>query len=52
MCTGRAVSHFSVVYRVFITNQMLSHDVYCHEVMARFACFIEEKNLMAHNASY
>lgn len=51
MYPGRPVSHFIADY-TGITNEMLSKAAPCHEVMARFADFIQGQNLVAHNASF
>lgn len=51
MYPGRSVSHFIADY-TGITNDMLSKAAPCHEVMARFADFIQGQNLVAHNASF
>ncbi|KGJ94873.1 PolC-type DNA polymerase III [Colwellia psychrerythraea] len=51
MYPGRPVSHFIADY-TGITNDMLSNAAPCHEVMARFADFIQGHNLVAHNASF
>ncbi len=51
MYPGRPVSHFIADY-TGITNDMLSDAAPCHEVMARFADFIQGHNLVAHNASF
>ncbi|WP_019026539.1 3'-5' exonuclease [Colwellia piezophila] len=51
MYPGRPVSHFIADY-TGITNEMLSKAAPCHEVMARFADFIQGHNLVAHNASF
>jgi len=51
MYPGRPVSHFIADY-TGITNEMLSTAAPCHEVMARFADFIQGQNLVAHNASF
>jgi DNA polymerase III subunit epsilon len=51
MYPGRPVSHFIADY-TGITNEMLSKAAPCHEVMQRFADFIQGQNLVAHNASF
>lgn len=51
MNPGRAVSYFIEDY-TGITNKMLSKAPPCHEVMERFAEFIQGQNLVAHNASF
>jgi len=51
MYPGRPVSHFIADY-TGITNDMLSKAAPCHEVMDRFADFIQGQNLVAHNASF
>ncbi len=51
MYPGRPVSHFIADY-TGITNDMLSTAAPCHEVMERFADFIQGQNLVAHNASF
>jgi len=51
MYPGRPVSHFIADY-TGITNDMLSTAAPCHEVMDRFADFIQGQNLVAHNASF
>ncbi|ALO33809.1 DNA polymerase III subunit epsilon [Colwellia sp. MT41] len=51
MNPGRPVSYFIEDY-TGITNEMLSDAAPCHEVMARFADFIQGQNLVAHNASF
>ena len=51
MYPGRPVSHFIADY-TGITNDMLSIAAPCHEVMDRFADFIQGQNLVAHNASF
>jgi len=51
MYPGRPVSHFIADY-TGITNEMLSTAAPCHEVMDRFANFIQGQNLVAHNASF
>jgi len=51
MYPGRPVSHFIADY-TGITNEMLSTAAPCHEVMERFADFIQGQNLVAHNASF
>ena len=51
MYPGRPVSHFIADY-TGITNAMLSKAAPCHEVMDRFADFIQGQNLVAHNASF
>ena len=51
MYPGRPVSHFIADY-TGITNSMLSKAAPCHEVMDRFADFIQGQNLVAHNASF
>jgi len=51
MYPGRPVSHFIANY-TGISNEMLSHAAPCHEVMQRFAEFIQGQNLVAHNASF
>jgi DNA polymerase-3 subunit epsilon len=51
MYPGRPVSHFIADY-TGITNEMLSKAAPCHEVMDRFADFIQGQNLVAHNASF
>jgi len=51
MNPGRRVSSFIEDY-TGITNGMLSTAAPCHEVMERFADFIQGQNLVAHNASF
>ena len=51
MNPGRRVSSFIEDY-TGITNEMLSNAAPCHEVMTRFAEFIQGHNLVAHNASF
>ena len=51
MYPGQPVSHFIADY-TGITNEMLSKAAPCHEVMQRFADFIQGQNLVAHNASF
>ena len=51
MYPGRPVSHFIADY-TGINNEMLSKAAPCHEVMDRFADFIQGQNLVAHNASF
>ncbi|MEY8199689.1 MAG: 3'-5' exonuclease, partial [Colwellia sp.] len=51
MYPGRPVSHFIADY-TGISNEMLSNAAPCHEVMDRFADFIQGQNLVAHNASF
>ncbi len=51
MYPGRPVSHFIADY-TGITNEMLGKAAPCHEVMDRFADFIQGQNLVAHNASF
>lgn len=51
MYPGKPVSHFIADY-TGITNEMLSKAAPCHEVMQRFADFIQGHNLVAHNASF
>tara|TARA_R110002167_G_scaffold50547_2_gene146997 strand:- start:38414 stop:39025 length:612 start_codon:yes stop_codon:yes gene_type:complete len=51
MYPGRPVSYFIEDY-TGITNKMLSKAAPCHEVMDRFAGFIQGQNLVAHNASF
>ncbi|WP_057830348.1 3'-5' exonuclease [Colwellia sp. TT2012] len=51
MNPGRPVSYFIEDY-TGITNEMLNDAAPCHEVMARFADFIQGQNLVAHNASF
>jgi DNA polymerase-3 subunit epsilon len=51
MYPGRPVTHFIADY-TGITNDMLSTAAPCHEVMDRFADFIQGQNLVAHNASF
>jgi len=51
MNPGRRVSSFIEDY-TGITNRMLSTAAPCEEVMARFANFIQDQNLVAHNASF
>jgi len=51
MNPGRPVSSFIENY-TGISNGMLSSAEPCHEVMARFADFIQGYNLVAHNASF
>ncbi len=51
MYPGRAVSHFIADY-TGISNEMLSKAAPCHDVMDRFAEFIQGQNLVAHNASF
>jgi len=51
MNPGRPVSAFIEDY-TGISNAMLSTAAPCHEVMARFADFIQGQNLVAHNASF
>ncbi len=48
---GRRVSEFIESY-TGITNSMLKDAPPCSEVMPRFAEFIEDYNLVAHNASF
>ncbi|WNC67408.1 3'-5' exonuclease [Thalassotalea nanhaiensis] len=51
MNPGRPVSTFIAEY-TGITNAMLRNAAPCEEVMARFADFIGDENLLAHNASF
>ncbi len=51
MNPGRPVSSFIEDY-TGITNRMLSKAAPCNEVMARFSSFIQDQNLVAHNASF
>jgi DNA polymerase III subunit epsilon len=51
MNPGRPVSYFIEDY-TGISNEMLSKAAPCHQVMNRFADFIEGQNLVAHNASF
>lgn len=51
MYPGRPISYFIEDY-TGITNQMLGKAAPCHEVMHRFADFIQGQNLVAHNASF
>ena len=51
MYPGRQVSPFIEDY-TGISNRMLSKAPPCHEVMSRFADFIQGQNLVAHNASF
>ena len=51
MYPGRRVSSFIEDY-TGISNGMLSKAAPCHEVMVRFADFIQGQNLVAHNASF
>ena len=51
MYPGRPVSHFIADY-TGISNEMLSNAAPCHEVMDRFADFIQGQNLVAHNAAF
>lgn len=51
MNPGRRVSTFIEDY-TGISNEMLSDAAPCGEVMARFADFIGDDNLVAHNASF
>ncbi len=51
MNPGRPVSSFIEDY-TGITNSMLSKAAPCNEVMARFSNFIQDQNLVAHNASF
>lgn len=51
MNPGFRVSGFIEGY-TGITNHMLAHAEPCGSVMARFADFIQDSNLVAHNASF
>ncbi|WOH38925.1 3'-5' exonuclease [Thalassotalea fonticola] len=51
MNPGRPISTFIAEY-TGITNAMLRTAAPCAEVMARFADFIGDDNLLAHNASF
>ena len=51
MHPGRRVSDFIASY-TGITNSMLATASPCEEVMGRFADFIGDSNLVAHNASF
>ncbi|NRA56432.1 MAG: 3'-5' exonuclease [Gammaproteobacteria bacterium] len=51
MNPGRRISAFIEDY-TGISNEMLIDAAPCHEVMARFADFIGQDNLVAHNASF
>ncbi|MGL6123789.1 MAG: 3'-5' exonuclease, partial [Shewanella sp.] len=51
MNPGFKISRFIEDY-TGISNQMLQHASPCNEVMARFADFIADHNLVAHNAAF
>lgn len=51
MNPGKRVSAFIEGY-TGITNHMLSHAAPCDEVMDKFADFMGDSNLVAHNASF
>jgi DNA polymerase-3 subunit epsilon len=51
MNPGFRVSGF-IEHYTGITNAMLEKSSPCHEVMERFANFIGDENLLAHNASF
>lgn len=51
MCPGFRVDRFIEGY-TGITNQMLANAAPCAQVMAQFADFIGDHNLVAHNASF